>query len=136
MGDFCLSRGPFTVPLMQILCNTFIFKSQAGTLCSLNWVGFVDNKFKRAYCHNIYTVLHSKREFSKLMNIGNTNSNDFFLFHNFGTLNQCHLAFWLPNHLDTSQLFCFSCPSFQCLIRIQYNSEQYLSCSVLEICTS
>ena len=65
MGDFCLSRGPFTVPLMQILCNTFIFKSQAGTLCSLNWVGKVDNKFKRAYCHNIYILFFIPKESSQ-----------------------------------------------------------------------
>ena len=39
VGDFRVSRGPPTVPLTQILCNTFFFKSQnprnAGTLCTL-----------------------------------------------------------------------------------------------------
>ena len=37
VGDFGISRGPPTVPLMQILHNVFLFKSQnphkAGTLC-------------------------------------------------------------------------------------------------------
>ena len=129
MGDFCLSRGPLTVPLIQILPNTFIFKSQAGILCNSNWVGKVDNKFKRAYCHNIY-VVHSKREFSKLMNIGNTNSNDFFLFHNFGTLNQCHLAFWLPNHLDTVvNCFVFLALVFNALL--EFNTIQTNICLIL-----
>ena len=35
--DFCVSRGPPTVPLTRILCNAVFFKSQnlrkAGTLC-------------------------------------------------------------------------------------------------------
>ena len=39
VGDFCVSRGPPTVPLTRISCNAFFFKSQnprkAGTLCIL-----------------------------------------------------------------------------------------------------
>ena len=39
VGDFRVSRGPPTVPLMQISCDTVFFKSQnprkAGTLCML-----------------------------------------------------------------------------------------------------
>ena len=38
VGDFCVSRGPPTVPLTQISRNTVFFKSQnphmAGTLCT------------------------------------------------------------------------------------------------------
>ena len=37
VGDFCISKGPPKVQLMQILRNTIFFKSQngrkAGTLC-------------------------------------------------------------------------------------------------------
>ena len=40
VGDFCNSRGPPTVPLMQILRNVVFLKSQnprnVGTLCTLN----------------------------------------------------------------------------------------------------
>ena len=40
VGDFRISRGPSTVPLMRILRNMVFFKSQnphkAGNLCTLN----------------------------------------------------------------------------------------------------
>ena len=44
VGDFCVSRGPSTVPLTRSSCNTFFSKSQnarkAGTLCNFLLINF------------------------------------------------------------------------------------------------
>ena len=47
-GDFCVSRGPLTVSLTQISCNTFFSKSRnvgkAGTLCRCIQINILQEK--------------------------------------------------------------------------------------------
>ena len=57
VGDFCVSRGPPTVPLTQISHNTVFFKSQnprkVGALCI---VYFCTNRERDSSSHDLYKM--------------------------------------------------------------------------------
>ena len=66
---------------------------------------------------------NSEREFSKLMNIGNTNSNDFFLYHNFGTGPNAKPFGLVTKSLEYMTIAPLFWPSFHCCLHNSFIAD-------------